>query len=157
MSQITTGRMRFETAAGLPLVAAFDGGRLTSDGGLPWLAEADGALGLSAALAHCIPEWRQGRVQHSLVTLVRQRLFQIACGYADQDDTDALPHDRLRQRRGTADPPGGEWIARTPAQAAGLTDHRWSLYELLTFPAPPPPVTRRGRRPHWLQEVAHAT
>lgn len=95
MSQITTGRMRFETAAGLPLVAAFDGGRLTGDGGLPWLAEADGALGLSAALAHCIPTWRQGRVQHSLVTLVRQRLFPIACGYADQNDATILRTDPL--------------------------------------------------------------
>lgn len=44
--------------APLPLEAAFDGGQLTSDGGLPWLAEADAALGLSAALAACIPDWR---------------------------------------------------------------------------------------------------
>lgn len=66
------------------------------------------------------------------------------------------PHDSLRQRRGTADPPGGQWLARTPAQAAGLTEHRWSVHELLTFPVPPPPVKRRGRRPRWLREVACA-
>jgi transposase-like protein len=66
------------------------------------------------------------------------------------------PHRSLRQRRGTAAPPGGKWVARTPAQAAGLTDHRWSLHELLAFPVPPRPVKRRGRRPRWLQEVAHA-
>src|SRR5204862_2088493 len=69
--------------------------RLTSDGGLPWLAEAEAALGLCAAFAAHIPEWRRGRVQHALATLVRQRVFQIACGYADQDDADTLRHDPL--------------------------------------------------------------
>ncbi len=48
------------------------------------------------------------------------------------------------------------WIQRTPAQAAGLTDRRWSLYELLSFPVPPTPPKRRGRRPRWLLEAAHA-
>ena len=86
---------RFATAAGLPLEAAFDGGRLTSDGGLPWLAEVDQALGLCDALAAVIPDWRRGPVRHSLATLVRQRVFQIACGYADQDDADTLRHDPL--------------------------------------------------------------
>ena len=63
-------------------------------------------------------------------------------------------HDSLRSQRGATDPPGGKWAARTPAQAAGLTDHRWSVHELLTCPVPPPPVKRRGRRPRWLREVA---
>ena len=49
------------------------------------------------------------------------------------------------------------WVERTPAQAAGLTDHRWSLYELLVFAVPPAAVPRRrGRRPRWLLEAAHA-
>jgi hypothetical protein len=84
----------FATAA-LPLVAAFDGGRLTSDGGLPWLAEADAALGLCQALAVCVPDWRRGPVTHALETLVRQRVFQIACGYEDQLDADGLRADPL--------------------------------------------------------------
>jgi hypothetical protein len=79
----------------VPLEAAFDAGRLTSDGGLPWLAEADEALGLCATLAACIPEWRQRIVRHSMATLVRQRVYQIACGYEDQDDADALRTDPL--------------------------------------------------------------
>jgi Transposase DDE domain group 1 len=79
----------------LPLSVTFDGGRLTSDGGLPWLGEADAALGLCAALASCVPEWRRGQVSHSLETLVRQRVFQIALGYEDQDDADTLRRDPL--------------------------------------------------------------
>ena len=65
-------------------------------------------------------------------------------------------HDSLRQPRGATDPPGTTWVARTPAQAAGLAAHPWSVHELLTFPVPPSPVKRRGRRPRWLREVAHA-
>ena len=48
------------------------------------------------------------------------------------------------------------WVERTPAQAAGLTDHCWSLYELLIFAVPPAVPKRRGRRPRWLLEAAHA-
>lgn len=108
MSQSTTPALHFPTATGVPLVAAFDGGRLTSDGGLPWLAEADAALDLCAALARCIPDWRRRRGAHSLETLVRQRVFQIACGYADQDDADTLRTDPLLKvvcgRRPDTDP-----------------------------------------------------
>jgi hypothetical protein len=66
------------------------------------------------------------------------------------------PHESLRRRRVAGDPPGGQWLERTPAQATELTDHRWSVHELLTFPVPPAPLKRRGRRPLWLQEVARA-
>ncbi len=85
----------FATSTSLPLHVAFDGGRLTSDGGLPWLAQADTALGLCALVASCVPEWRRRTGLHSLETLVRQRIFQIACGYEDQDDADTLRHDPL--------------------------------------------------------------
>ncbi len=73
----------------------FDGGQITSDGGLPWVVHAEEALGVCAALAACVPEWRRGGVRHRLVTLVRQRVFQIACGYADQNDADTLRADPL--------------------------------------------------------------
>jgi hypothetical protein len=95
MPQSATPVYRFAVPASLPLEASFDGGRLTSDGGLPWLSEAEAALGVCAAFAACVPEWRRGPVRHSLATLVRQRVFQIACGYEDQDDADTLRHDPL--------------------------------------------------------------
>lgn len=95
MAESIAAPISFLTRAGVPLVAAFDGGRLTSDGGLPWLGEADAALALCATLARCIPDWRRGPVIHSLETLLRQRIFQIACGYEDQDDADTLRTDPL--------------------------------------------------------------
>lgn len=84
-------------AVPLPLEASFDGGRLTSDGGLPWLREAEGVLGLCGALAAVLPEWRHraASVRHPLDTLMRQRVFQIACGYEDQNDATTLRTDPL--------------------------------------------------------------
>ncbi len=109
MSHPTTPPLSFDSPAGLPLEAAFDAGRLTSDGGLPWLAEADATLGLCAALAAAIPDWRAGPVRHSLATLVRQRVYQIACGYADQNDAATLRTDPLLKlvcgRRPLSGPP----------------------------------------------------
>ncbi len=93
--QSATPPYTFATSTALALEAAFDGGRLTSDGGLPWLAEAEEAVGICAAFAACVPEWRGPHVRHSLETLVRQRVFQIACGYEDQNDADTLRTDPL--------------------------------------------------------------
>src|SRR6266542_603451 len=90
-----TRRAQFRLISGLPLSAAFDAGRLTSDGGLVWLSQADQSLGICEALADCVAEWRRGPVVHTLPTLVRQRIFQIACGYADQNDATTLRSDPL--------------------------------------------------------------
>jgi hypothetical protein len=95
MPQSATPTYRFAVPTPMPLEASFDGGRLTSDGGLPWLGEAEAALGLCSAFAACIRDWRRGPVRHALDTLLRQRIFQIACGYEDQDDADTLRHDPL--------------------------------------------------------------
>jgi hypothetical protein len=62
---------------------------------LPWLAEAEEEVGICAALAAGVPEWRSPRVVHSLEALVRQRVFQIACGYEDQNDADTWRTDPL--------------------------------------------------------------
>ena len=94
MAQSATDHVYFPT---LPrrLEASFDLDQLTSDGGLLWLVEADEELGLTTALASTIPDWRRGPVRHPLATLVRQRVFQIACGYPDQNDATTLRHDPL--------------------------------------------------------------
>ena len=70
-------------------------------------------------------------------------------------------HRSLRQERGGGDDGeelfASKWIERTPAQAAGLTDHRWTLEELMSFVVVPARIPkRRGRRPKWLLEAARA-
>ena len=114
MTESTSATVRFEGVRGLPLEAAFDAGRLTSDGGLPWLAEADDELGLCEALAAEVPEWRRGPVRHSLAALVRQRVYQIACGYEDQDDADTLRADPLLKLVCGRQPEGGADLASQP-------------------------------------------
>ncbi len=97
VSNCATPRYSFTSPSGRPLEAAFDGGRLTSDGGLPWLVQAEAELGICAAFAHSLADWRKdpSRSRHSLAMLVRQRVFQLACGYADQNDANTLRTDPL--------------------------------------------------------------
>ncbi len=74
--------------------AAFDGGRLTSDGGVLLLAGAEKRLGLGVRLASCVADPRApSRVIHGLSDILRARMLAIACGYEDADDLDHLRHD----------------------------------------------------------------
>ena len=113
MSESTVSSMRFAGGV-LPLDARFDLEALTSDGGLVWLAEADAALGLSAAFAAVIPDWRRRRGRHSLLTLVRQRVYQIASGYEDQNDADTLRFDPLLKQVCGRRPVSGPALASQP-------------------------------------------
>jgi len=56
MTDCATQKMCFETWSALALEAAFDGGRITSEGGLVWLAKMDEQLGLCEAISECVPE-----------------------------------------------------------------------------------------------------
>ena len=114
MTDCATTGMRFGTQTALALEAAFDGGRITSDGGLVWLAEADSELGLCEAISELVPEWRKRRGRHSLESLVRQRVFQIACGYEDQDDADFLREDPLFKLSCGSLPQSGADLASQP-------------------------------------------
>jgi hypothetical protein len=74
------------------VTAAFDGGRLTSDGGVLLLSGADRQLGLCVSLASVIPDHRTPwRVTHPLADILRARILAIACGYADANDHDSRP------------------------------------------------------------------
>ena len=114
MSDCATRRMRFETETALALEAAFDGGRITSDGGLIWLAQADSELGLCEAISEHVPEWRKRKGRHSLSSLVRQRVFQIACGYEDQNDSNSLREDPLLKLVCGSLPESGADLASQP-------------------------------------------
>jgi hypothetical protein len=113
-SQSATAPLRFADVGPYPLEVDFLGGRLTSDGGLPWLAEADEALGLTASLAAVIPDWRTRRGRHDVATLVAQRVYQIACGYEDQDDADHLRTDPLLKHACGRLPETGADLASQP-------------------------------------------
>ena len=74
--------------------ARFDGGRLSSDGGVLALRPIEARLGLSERLSGCLPDPRDpARIAHSHADMIRARMFAIACGYEDCNDLEALRHD----------------------------------------------------------------
>ena len=84
----------FAPVEGREVVAAFDGGAITSDAGALLLGAADRAIRLTQRLAACFHDVRrQELIEHEVVTLVGQRVFGIALGYEDLNDHDELRHD----------------------------------------------------------------
>ena len=78
--------------------ANFEGGALSSDGGLMLLKQMDRRIGLSEAAACSLIDPRDpDRIRHSLRDLIAQRLYGICCGYEDLNDHDRLRHDPLMQ------------------------------------------------------------
>jgi hypothetical protein len=76
------------------VTAAFDGGLISSDGGVLLLAGADRRLGLIDTLAALIPDHREpALISHTMSDILRARIFAIACGYPDADDLDELRFD----------------------------------------------------------------
>jgi hypothetical protein len=110
----------FPAAHRKKITAAFDGGRLTSDGGVLLLALAEREMGICAQLAACMADPRDPcRVVHTLPDILRARVFAIACGYEDADDLDTLRDD-----------PGFRLaLGKLPGSGAGLasqpTISRW--------------------------------
>lgn len=76
------------------VVAGFDGGRVTSDAGALLLKQADEAIRLTERVAYCFWDLRkQELIEHTVKTLVGQRIFGIALGYEDLNDHDELRKD----------------------------------------------------------------
>ena len=107
----------FQAVSGRAVVADFDGGSMTSDAGALLLGQADARVGLVDRLAACFEDHRDGRfVEHSVRTLVGQRVFGIALGYEDLIDHDVLRGDpvmavlagKLRAKRRTCAPVAGK-------------------------------------------------
>jgi len=107
----------YEVVEGRRVVAAFDGGQVSSDAGALLLGATDRAIGLVARFAACFDDGRTaGLVEHSVAAMVAQRVFGIALGYEDLIDHDQLRHDpvlatlagRLTARRKNCAPLAGK-------------------------------------------------
>ena len=94
MTDTTILPFSFPAVARKKVTADFDGGRLTSDGGVMLLAMAERRLGIAERLARAFPDRRNpSRITHTLADMIRARTFAIACGYEDADDLDCLRTD----------------------------------------------------------------
>jgi hypothetical protein len=93
-AQCSAEQFGFGTAEGRAVVAAFDGGRVTSDAGALLLGATDRALRLVERFAACFADHRAAdSIEHPLATLLGQRVFGLALGYEDLLDHDELRHD----------------------------------------------------------------
>ena len=115
--------------------AAFDAGRVSSDGGLVLLRETAQLSDFFARVAGCFVDHRDARrTEHQLGSLVAQRILGIACGYEDLNDHDTLRYDPLfALAAGKADPSG---LSRKREQDRGraLAGHA-TLNRIETAPA----------------------
>lgn len=76
------------------VIAVFDGGRLSSDGGVALLALAEKRVGVIGRLAKLFPDDRDPeRVTHPLGSIIGARVFAIGCSYEDGNDFDHLRKD----------------------------------------------------------------
>jgi len=126
MSDDTVLPFNFPAVCRKKVTAAFDGGLLTSDGGVLLLAQIERRLGLADRLARCIEDPRDpSAVQHSIAEMIRYRALLIAAGYPDGNDCDAL----------RADPAFKMAVGRLPASGADLCSQP-TMSRLENLPGP---------------------
>ena len=101
---------QFHGLFGREVVARFDGGRVTSDGGGLLLREVNDRFGFIDRFARCFTDHRDAEaIEHPLADLLKQRIFGLCLGYEDLIDHDTLRHDPLLAVLvGKADPQGAE-------------------------------------------------
>src|SRR3954468_5179941 len=165
MSNDTTLPFGFPAVGRKKLIAAFDGGRITADGGVLLLGAVERQLGLATRpapliagprnpppVAHLIADPRTpALVTHSVDDILRARILAIACGYEDADDLDHLRTDpafklacnRLPDSGGDlcSQPTVSRWEnAPTWREVVRMTDALIDLY-CASYPCPPAAVT----------------
>jgi len=130
-----------------PIIARFDQPQASSDGGAVLLKAVDERLGLTWRLASALRDRRQpGKVAHPLRDLLRQRVFGLACGYADCNDAARLVDDPIHKLLLDRDPLDGTALGSQPTlsrfeNAVGQAD----LYRLGTALADAVLVSHRER------------
>ena len=96
MKDCTKQLLLFKGISGKKIEADFNGGEISSDAGLLFLREVEERIGLISKMADSLRDRRHpGYVQHQLLELFRQRIFQIAGGYEDGNDSNELREDPI--------------------------------------------------------------
>jgi hypothetical protein len=118
MTQDTQIVLPFARLSGKALQADFDGGTLSSDGGVLFLREIEAQIGIIRRFAGALDDPRDARyTDHSYEEMLSQRIFQIACGYEDANDCDPLRHDPAFKAACGRLPILGEPLASQPSMS----------------------------------------
>lgn len=95
-TECTAGQLEFHGLGRRSVVAQFDGGKISSDSGGLLLREVEKRTHILQRLAGCFVDHRdQDQIEHSLESLIKQRVMGLALGYEDLNDHDVLRHDPL--------------------------------------------------------------
>jgi len=134
MTECTQSGFGFEACGSREIVARFDGGTISSDGGAFLLRRTDQRLNLLPRLAECFLDGRnQDLVDHSIEQLLRQRIFGLALGYEDLNDHEQLRKDPvfgiLAGREELEEPLAGKSTLNRMELGAGTPDR----YKKITF------------------------
>jgi hypothetical protein len=96
MKDCTKQLLLFKAISNKKIEADFDGGEVSSDAGLLFLREVENRIGLISKMTDSLRDRRHpGYVKHQLLELFKQRIFQIACGYEDGNDSNELRSDPI--------------------------------------------------------------
>lgn len=122
----------FARLAGKNLQGDFDGGTRSSDGGVLLLRETEAQVGIIRRFVEALDDRRDPRyTHHSYEEMLSQRIFQIACGYEDADDSDFLRHDPAFKAACGRLPIEGAPLASQPTMSRWEnTPRRSELYRL---------------------------
>jgi enamine deaminase RidA (YjgF/YER057c/UK114 family) len=132
MPKCTDGSVEFGRAGRRVVQASFDGGDIVSDGGVLLLKQLDERLGLTRAAAAALGDDRCGAsVQHSMHSLLAQRIYGLCLGWSDVCDHNVLRNDLVMQTAvGRAQP-----LASAPTlsrlETAATSEHAAALHEVL--------------------------
>ena len=93
-TQCIQEQMAFQQLGRREVIGRFDGGKISSDAGGLLLREVEKHLGILKRLSGCFRDYREReRIEHSVQSLISQRVYGIALGYEDLNDHDSLRHD----------------------------------------------------------------
>ncbi len=134
MTECNQSRFGFEACGSREIVAQFDGGTISSDGGAFLLRQTDKRLNLLPRLAECFLDGRkQDRVEHSIQEMLSQRVYGLALGYEDLNDHEQLRKDPvfgvLAGREELDTPLAGKSTLNRLELGAGVQDR----YKKITF------------------------
>jgi hypothetical protein len=134
MTECIQSDFEFKASGKREIVARFDGGTISSDGGAFLLRQTDERLNLLARLAECFLDGRnQDQVEHSILEMLSQRVYGLALGYEDINDHEQLRNDPvfgvLAGREQLEEPLAGKSTLNRMELGAGIKDR----YKKITF------------------------
>ena len=138
-TECTQRSFRFHSQSGRDVVARFDGGRITSDGGSVLLGETERRTGILRQFAACFTDHRDPElIEHTVHDLVAQRVYGLALGYEDLNDHDELRADPLLATLiGKVDPTGRDRVRARDVGKALAGKSTLNRLELTTEEAGP--------------------